>query len=120
MNSVKRVKLDSKMIKQICTHSGSFHADESLAVYMLRLLPEYKDAKLVRSRNPKDWEASDILVDVGAQYDGVKFFDHHQRGFFETFNENYKTKLAFECRSDLQALRPRHHQDYFKRQRQQC
>lgn len=40
---------------------------------MLRLLPEFKDAKLVRSRNPKDWEASDILVDVGAQYDGVKF-----------------------------------------------
>lgn len=94
MNSVKRVKLNSNMSKQICTHSGSFHADESLAVYMLRLLPEFKDAKLVRSRNPKDWEASDILVDVGAQYDGVKFFDHHQRGFFETFNEKYKTKLS--------------------------
>lgn len=84
----------TKMVKQICTHSGSFHADESLAVYMLRLLPEYKDAKVVRSRVETDWNASDIVVDVGAKYDGVKFFDHHQRGFEETFNANYKTKLS--------------------------
>lgn len=72
----KRQKLE---MLQICTHSGPFHADESLAVYMLRLLPKFKDAKVVRSRNPEDWEASDIVVDVGAKYDGVKFFDHHQR-----------------------------------------
>lgn len=80
--------------KQICTHSGSFHADESLAVFMLKLLPEYKDAKVVRSRNPEDWEASDIVVDVSAKYDGVKFFDHHQREFMETFSSDYKTKLS--------------------------
>lgn len=80
--------------KQICTHSGSFHADESLAVYMLRLLPTYKDAVVVRSRNAEDWEASDIVVDVSAQYDGVKYFDHHQREFTETFSSEYKTKLS--------------------------
>ena len=80
--------------KQICTHSGSFHADESLAVFMLKLLPEYKDAKLVRSRNPEDWEQSDIVVDVSAKYDGVKYFDHHQREFMETFSDDYKTKLS--------------------------
>ncbi|KAL3236656.1 Myg1p RNJ42_01750 [Nakaseomyces bracarensis] len=91
MSDTKRVKLE---MLQICTHSGPFHADESLAVYMLRLLPKYKDAKVVRSRNPEDWEASDIVVDVGAKYDGVKFFDHHQREFFETYNENYATKLS--------------------------
>lgn len=87
----KRQKLE---MLQICTHSGPFHADESLAVYMLRLLPKFKDAKVVRSRNPEDWEASDIVVDVGAKYDGVKFFDHHQREFFETFNGEYATKLS--------------------------
>ncbi|KAK5781258.1 hypothetical protein RI543_001305 [Arxiozyma heterogenica] len=80
--------------KQISTHSGSFHADESLAVYMLRLLPEYKDAKLVRSRNPEDWEQSDIVVDVSAKYDGIKYFDHHQREFMETFSDDYNTKLS--------------------------
>ncbi|KAK5963195.1 Myg1p PWA37_004906 [Arxiozyma heterogenica] len=80
--------------KQISTHSGSFHADESLAVYMLRLLPEYKDAKLVRSRNPEDWEQSDIVVDVSAKYDGIKYFDHHQREFMETFSDDYNIKLS--------------------------
>lgn len=90
---LKKIKL-STMVKQICTHSGSFHADETLAVYMLRLLPEYKDATVVRSRKPEDWDASDIVVDVSAQYDGVKFFDHHQREFQETFSSEYKTKLS--------------------------
>ena len=31
--------------KTIGTHSGHFHCDEALACYMLRLLPEYKDAR---------------------------------------------------------------------------
>ncbi|KAK6457888.1 metal-dependent protein hydrolase [Scheffersomyces xylosifermentans] len=93
MSASKKIKLDSKMV-QICTHSGSFHADESLAVYMLRLLPKYAEAKLVRSRNPQDWEESDIVVDVSGKYDQVKFFDHHQREFNTTFSENYSTKLS--------------------------
>lgn len=91
MESNKRIKLD---MKQVCTHSGSFHADESLAVYMLRLLPEWKDSKLVRSRDPAVWEESDIVIDVGGKYDGVKFFDHHQRGFEEVFGNGFVTKLS--------------------------
>lgn len=83
----------SKLL-QICTHSGSFHADEALAVYMLRLLPRYRYATLVRSRNPADWEASDIVVDVSGKYDGVKYFDHHQREFGSFFNDQYSTKLS--------------------------
>jgi len=63
-------------------------------VYMLRLLPEYKDSLLVRSRNPELLEACDIIVDVQGQYDGVKHFDHHQRGFTETFSSDFKTKLS--------------------------
>ena len=93
-NPNKKLKLTQNMAKQICTHSGNFQADESLAVYMLRLLPQWKDAKVVRSRNPDDWAASDIVVDVGAQYDGTKFFDHHQRGFMETFSDKFETKLS--------------------------
>ncbi|ABN65680.1 predicted protein [Scheffersomyces stipitis CBS 6054] len=93
MSAPKKIKLDNKMFR-ICTHSGSFHADESLAVYMLRLLPKFADAELIRSRNPKDWEESDIVVDVSGKYDGVKFFDHHQREFNSTFSEKYNTKLS--------------------------
>lgn len=29
----------------IGTHNGAFHCDEALACYMLKLLPEYKDAR---------------------------------------------------------------------------
>lgn len=96
----KRAKLDtqtsemSSKILQICTHSGSFHADESLAVYMLKMTKKFKDAKLVRSRDPKIWEESDIVVDVSGKYDGVKFFDHHQREFNESFNDKFNTKLS--------------------------
>ncbi|KAK6197484.1 metal-dependent protein hydrolase [Scheffersomyces amazonensis] len=95
MSSIKRIKLDttSEMVK-ICTHSGSFHADESLAVYLLKLLPKFKDAELIRSRNAVDWEQSDIVVDVSGKYDGVKYFDHHQREFDTTFSSAYKTKLS--------------------------
>ncbi|AET40278.1 Myg1p Ecym_5538 [Eremothecium cymbalariae DBVPG len=88
----KRVKMAP--INKICTHSGSFHADEALAVYMLRLLPEAKDAVVVRSREPEKWEEADIVVDVSGKYDGIKYFDHHQREFSETFNDVFKTKLS--------------------------
>lgn len=90
----KRPKLEPSTMK-ICTHLGLFHADEALAIYMLRLLPKFRDAQLVRSRNPADWEASDIVVDVGGKYDGGhKWFDHHQREFNETFSSKYATKLS--------------------------
>ncbi|CEP63048.1 Myg1p LALA0_S07e01244g [Lachancea lanzarotensis] len=93
MSTFKRTKLN--MVKQICTHSGSFHADEALAVYMLRILPQFKDANVVRSREPSVWEQSDIVVDVSGKYDEAKgLLDHHQREFAETFSENYKTKLS--------------------------
>ena len=47
----------------------------------------------------------DIVVDVGGVYDYDlhclsysftfrKRFDHHQKGFFETFDANHKTKLS--------------------------
>ncbi|KAI5955656.1 hypothetical protein KGF54_001158 [Candida jiufengensis] len=88
----KKLKLDN-MVK-ICTHSGSFHADESLAVYLLRLLPQFSNAELIRSRNTEDWEKSDIVVDVSGKYDGKKYFDHHQREFNTTFNDKYSTKLS--------------------------
>ncbi|KAI5784633.1 metal-dependent protein hydrolase [Geopyxis carbonaria] len=92
---------------RIGTHNGHFHvsidknlisdnpkADEALAVYMLRLLPEYSGANLTRSRDSAVLEECDIIVDVQGVYDGVKHFDHHQRTFAETFSEEFKTKLS--------------------------
>lgn len=37
--------------KTIGTHSGNFHCDEALACFMLRQLPEYKNAEIIRTRD---------------------------------------------------------------------
>lgn len=88
----KKMKLNNL---KIGTHSGSFHADESLAVYMLRLLPKFKDAQVIRSRDNDVLEQCNIIVDVTGKYDGVKHFDHHQREFKDTFdNDKFKTRLS--------------------------
>jgi len=79
---------------RIGTHNGHFHADEALAVYMLRLLPDYANATLLRSRDPTKLEECDIIVDVQGVYDGTKHFDHHQRTFAETFSPAHQTKLS--------------------------
>lgn len=82
------------MVLEIGTHSGTFHCDEALAVYMLKVLPQYKDASVTRSRDSDTLEACDIIVDVLGQYDGTKHFDHHQREFKETFDAAHQTKLS--------------------------
>ncbi|KAI9089596.1 metal-dependent protein hydrolase [Phlyctochytrium arcticum] len=81
--------------KIITTHSGTFHADESLAVAMLQVLPEFADADVVRTRDPEVIAKGDIVVDVGGEYDPARNrFDHHQRGFEETFDSNFDIKLS--------------------------
>lgn len=81
--------------KTIATHSGTFHADESLACWMLKGLEEFKNGNIVRTRDPDAINAADIVVDVGGIYDAAKNrFDHHQRGFTETFDEHHAIKLS--------------------------
>jgi uncharacterized UPF0160 family protein len=97
MSAKKQKTHDSmqRIIKTIATHSGSFHADESLAVFMLRKLTDYADSKLVRTRDLEIIKQADIVVDVGAIYDPASNrFDHHQRGFEETFSSEYDIKLS--------------------------
>eukprot|EP00300_Choanocystis_sp_HF-7_P028913 c35026_g1_i1.p1 GENE.c35026_g1_i1~~c35026_g1_i1.p1 ORF type:complete len:340 (-),score=64.48 c35026_g1_i1:26-1021(-) len=80
---------------RIATHSGNFHADEALACFMLRLLPRFADAEIVRTRDPQVLETCDVVVDVGGVYDPANLrFDHHQRGFQETLSETHRTKLS--------------------------
>ena len=79
----------------IGTHDGTFHCDEVLAISMLRLLPTYRDAVVVRTRDTEKLAKCDIVVDVGSEYDAARLrFDHHQRGFDQTLGEGYKTKLS--------------------------
>ncbi len=66
--------------KIIGTHDGKFHCDEVLACSLLKMLPEYSDAKIVRTRNSEKLDGCDIVVDVGGVYDPSRHrYDHHQR-----------------------------------------
>ncbi|ROV92385.1 hypothetical protein VMCG_09133 [Cytospora schulzeri] len=94
----KRLKTDSASAASavtIGTHNGHFHADEALAVYMLRThIPRYHGARLVRTRDPAVLATCDTVVDVGGEYDASRNrFDHHQRGFTTTF-PGRETKLS--------------------------
>ncbi|KAK2703298.1 MYG1 exonuclease-like isoform X2 [Artemia franciscana] len=79
------MKADGKLC--IGTHDGNFHCDEVLAISMLKNLPEYADAKIIRSRNMAILDTCDIVVDVGAIYDPSRHrYDHHQKSFTETMS----------------------------------
>lgn len=86
--------------KKIGTHNGNFHCDEVLACFMLKQLPEYKDAEIVRSRDQKILDECDIVVDVGGVFDPARLrFDHHQKTFNHSFNSlvpemRFTTKLS--------------------------
>ncbi|XP_029358369.1 MYG1 exonuclease isoform X2 [Echeneis naucrates] len=87
-------------VKKIGTHNGTFHCDEALACFLLRQLPEYKDAEVVRTRDPAQLAQCDIVVDVGGEFDPKRHrYDHHQRSFAETFHslrpeKPWMTKLS--------------------------
>ena len=68
------------LMKKIGTHNGTFHCDEVLACFMLKQLPEYGHADIIRTRDPKVLAKCDIVVDVGGEYNPEKhYYDHHQR-----------------------------------------
>lgn len=62
-----------RMVKRIVTHNGTFHCDESLACFLLKQTEEFKDAEIIRTRDPSVIETADIVVDVGAIYDPEKY-----------------------------------------------
>ncbi|XP_073959043.1 MYG1 exonuclease-like isoform X2 [Choristoneura fumiferana] len=69
---------------------------------MLKQLPEYKDAEIIRTRDMQKLKTCDIVVDVGAEFNHeTKRYDHHQREFAETLSslrpelgDKYKIKLS--------------------------
>lgn len=74
--------------KIICTHSGPFHCDDVLACCLIKFLPVYKDAQIIRTRDEELIKSADIVLDVGGEYNPEKLrFDHHQRGFDLTLKD---------------------------------
>lgn len=75
----------------IQTHSGKFHADECAAIALLTSLFSIQgyNVTVIRSRDSSKFEAADILVDVGLEYDPSRHrYDHHQKSCNETWNSS--------------------------------
>ena len=62
----------------LITHDGFAHCDE-IAAYAV-LSEVFQDSYLIRTRDPRSINVpgAKIVFDVGMQYDGEVFFDHHQ------------------------------------------
>ena len=91
---VSQLPSNAASITTIGTHDGSFHCDEALAISMLKCLPQFESAVVVRTRKPDILASCSIVVDVGAVYDSEALrFDHHQREFTGVL-DGYDTKLS--------------------------
>ncbi|WZZ44545.1 hypothetical protein YC2023_040804 [Brassica napus] len=81
--------------KRVGTHNGTFHCDETLACFMLRLSSRFSGAQIVRTRDHQVLEKLDAALDVGGVYDPEsERYDHHQKGFTEVFGHGFNTKLS--------------------------
>ncbi|XP_011070374.1 UPF0160 protein C27H6.8 [Sesamum indicum] len=82
-------------VKRVGTHNGSFHCDEALGCFMIRLTEKFSGAHIVRTRDPQVLESLDAVLDVGGVYDASRDrYDHHQKGFEEVFGHGFNTKLS--------------------------
>ncbi|XVF53330.1 hypothetical protein PTKIN_Ptkin05aG0090900 [Pterospermum kingtungense] len=82
-------------LKRVGTHNGSFHCDEALACFMIRLTDKFSNAQIVRTRDSQVLENLDAVVDVGSVYDPNRDrYDHHQCGFEQVFGHGFTTKLS--------------------------
>ncbi|URD86901.1 UPF0160 protein MYG1 [Musa troglodytarum] len=81
--------------KRVGTHNGSFHCDEALGCFMIRLTGKFSGAEIVRTRDPQQLEKLDAVLDAGGDYDPMREqYDHHQKGFTEVFGHGFSTKLS--------------------------
>lgn len=82
---------------RIICHSGKIHADECAGVSLLSSYFANKgiNVSVLRTRNPNKFLETDLLLDVGSEYNHEKLrYDHHQPNFNEKWNENSPTNLS--------------------------
>ncbi|XAR71605.1 hypothetical protein NMG60_11017960 [Bertholletia excelsa] len=81
--------------KRVGTHNGSFHCDEALGCFLIRLTNKFSGAHIIRTRDPQVLNTLDAVLDVGGVYDpSSDRYDHHQKGFEEVFGHGFATKLS--------------------------
>ena len=78
------------------THASNFHLDDVTASLLLQYTTAFARHQLIRSLDVAELErACDLVFDIGGVYDHAALrYDHHQRGFHETFDAAHTTKLS--------------------------
>jgi uncharacterized UPF0160 family protein len=83
---------------RIVTHNGKIHSDEVSSIALLSTYFSYKNHEItvLRTRDFEKFLLTDILVDVGLEYnhDSLKY-DHHQKDFNETWSD--KDTVLLSC-----------------------
>lgn len=98
------------MSSLVVTHSGSFHTDDVIAYALIRVLYDRR-ARVIRTRDKRDFAKGDIVIDVGGIYDPSKMrFDHHQETYTGTLSSagmvlNWLESIGKLSESDTQRLR---------------
>lgn len=93
--SILSSSFSTSRAKRVGTHNGTFHCDEALACFMLRLSNHFSGADIVRTRDSNLLAALDAVVDVGGVYDPIRHrYDHHQRDFDQVFGNGFATELS--------------------------
>ena len=82
---------------RVLTHNGKIHADECAGVSLLSSYFANKGiaVSVLRTRNPDKFLQTDLLLDVGSEYDHERLrYDHHQPNFSEKWAHNSPTNLS--------------------------
>ena len=82
---------------RVVIHNGKLHADECAGVSLLSSYFANKgiNVSVLRTRNPNKFLETDLLLDVGSEYNHEKLrYDHHQPNFSEKWKDNSPTNLS--------------------------
>ncbi|ELP91577.1 hypothetical protein EIN_129170 [Entamoeba invadens IP1] len=80
---------------RVGVHTGTYHSDDVTGVVLLRYVLAFRDFELVRTFDLAVLSTCDLVFDIGCVYDhSRKRYDHHQRGFNETFSPAQTVKLC--------------------------
>lgn len=72
------------------THDGVFHADEVMAIAIIRLFLNTAEIEVTRTRDVLVLKDMEYVIDVGGKYEPEQNrFDHHQKGGVEIEKEYY-------------------------------
>lgn len=79
----------------IGTHASNYHSDDVTGTVILKYTNEFKNHKVIRTLDPNVLQECELVFDIGGIYDhSLKRYDHHQRGYYETFTKHHNIKLC--------------------------